>query len=146
MLMMMAVVAVDVIFAVQGLLGGGKVMVCLVRAFAMTNEMGPGVVSMVAVAVFASSSVVSLPSMPLLPGAQMSMVGLSCCLIAGEYVGCQVGHFGWLLVEIGCQSILLSAQWDSWPMPSWEPGGRRPPLLLYRRGLDLTHAFSMSGY
>ncbi len=49
--------------AVRGLLGEGSVTVRRIRAFAMANEMGRGVVSVAAA--FANSSAASLPGMPL---------------------------------------------------------------------------------
>ncbi len=48
---------------------------------------------------------------------------VSCYLVAGEYAGCHVRRSGWLIVEIGSQSILVCTQQGNWTLPSREPGG-----------------------
>ncbi len=61
--------------AIRALLGGGSAMVCRMTAFTVEDEKGNGGMSVVVAAAFANSSAISLPSMPLCPGAQMRMVG-----------------------------------------------------------------------
>ncbi len=64
--------------------------------------------------------------------------------VVGEYAGCHACLSGWLLVKAGCQSILLRAQWDSWSMPSREPGGGQLSLLR-RRGPAQPHTLMACG-
>ncbi len=78
-------------------------------------------------------------------GASSGWWSLSCCLVTGEYSGCRAHHFEWLLVEIYCQSILLWAQLDSWPLLRWQPGGRWLSLLR-RWGIAPLHIFWTRGW